>query len=218
MRGLRLRDATGGCKIPGANMTAKERARQAGIRRNPPSQTGTRKHVPPYGNARTIRRQRVPDRRPLSRRLAALHAFLEKKPRAAARQNAKSTSRILGARTPSGMRAAGTAAPYFGTPGGKRPGNGNALRPHERTEREKALPATRLCRGKGLSETVFYTAPIVCPSRRADSPPRRPCRSGKARSECRRRYYGTWPGRTRCRSSCFPTCGRSSGRPVRPGR
>lgn len=98
MRGLRLRAATGGCKIPGANMTAKERARQAGIRRNPPSQTGTRKHVPPYGNARTIRRQRVPDRRPLSRRLAALHAFLEKKPRAAARQNAKSTSRILGAR------------------------------------------------------------------------------------------------------------------------
>lgn len=98
MRGLRLRAATGGCKIPGANMTAKERARQAGIRRNPPSQTGTRKHVPPYGNDRTIRTQRVPDRRPLSRRLAALHAFLEKKPRAAARQNAKSTSRILGAR------------------------------------------------------------------------------------------------------------------------
>lgn len=110
------------------------------------------------------------------------------------------------------------SCPIFRNTGGKRPGNGNALRPHERTEREKALPATRLCRGKGLSETVFYTAPIVCPSRRADSPPRRPCRSGKARSECRRRYYGTWPGRTRCRSSCFPTCGRSSGRPVRPGR
>lgn len=54
--------------------------------------------MPPYGNDRTIRTQRIPDRRPLSRRLAALHAFLEKKPRAAARQNAKSTFRILGAR------------------------------------------------------------------------------------------------------------------------
>lgn len=210
-----------GCKIPGANMTAKERARQAGIRRNPPSQTGTRKHVPPYGNARTIRRQRVPDRRPLSRRLAALHAFLEKKPRAAARQNAKSTSRILGARKrkrhpecarpeqlPHISEHRAVNGPATGTPSARTSGP-NA---------EKALPATRLCRGKGLSETVFYTAPIVCPSRRADSPPRRPCRSGKARSECRRRYYGTWPGRTRCRSSCFPTCGRSSGRPVRPGR
>lgn len=114
------------------------------------------------------------------------------------------------------MRAAGTAAPYSGMPAGKRPGNGNVLLPNERTEREKAFPATRLCLGKDLSETVFYAAPIVCPSRRADSPPRRPCRSGKARSGCRRRYYGTWTGRTRCRSSCFPTCGRSSGRPVAP--
>ena len=37
MRGLRLRAATGGCKIPGANMTAKERARQAGIRQVKPA-------------------------------------------------------------------------------------------------------------------------------------------------------------------------------------
>lgn len=116
IRGLRLRAATGGCKIPCANIIRyvkkhnrphnphilKSRRKNGPVRPESAGillrQTGTRKHVPPYGNDRTIRTQRVPDRRPLSRRLAALHAFLEKKPRAAARQNAKSTSRILGAR------------------------------------------------------------------------------------------------------------------------
>ncbi len=142
------------------------------------------------------------------------------RPKVLRHRTTKSAIRTHGARergTPTEIRAAGTVAPYSGMPAGKRSGKGNAP-PDKRAEREKAFPATRLCRGKGLSETVFYTAPIVCPSRRADSPPRRPCRSGKARSGCRRRCCGTWTGRTRCRSSCFPTCGRSSGRPARPGR
>lgn len=150
MRGLRLRAATGGCKIPGANMTAKERARQAGIRRNPPSQTGTRKHVPPYGNARTIRTQRVRtvvpcrDDSPLStlslkRSLAPLRGKT---------QIDLPNTRRAKAETPSGMRAAGTAAPYFGTPGGKRPGNGNALRRTSGPNAKKPFPRHGYVAGK----------------------------------------------------------------------
>ena len=164
IRGLRLRAATGGCKIPCANIIRyvkkhnrphnphilKSRRKNGPVR---PESAGIRQvQKPAHENmcrptettarfGRSASRTVVPcrDDSPLSTHL------LEKKPRAAARQNAKSTFRILGARkrkAPPGTCAAGTAAPYSGMSAGKRPGNGNVLLPNERTEREKAFPET----------------------------------------------------------------------------